>query len=78
MIVTLSLSVLLSKSSGRVLILNVKVAVPPISEVGPLICVIVKPGTSSSSLTKNISSTSNLLYFESVVLLSPSIIIEKV
>ena len=78
LIVTLSLFVELSRSSGTVFTLKVNVAVPPSSDVGPLIGVMVNPGVSSSTLTTKISSTSRLLYFESSVWLSPSIIIEKV
>ena len=77
-IVTLSLFVELFRSSGTVLTLKVNVAVPPSSDVGPLIGVMVNPGVSSSTLTTKISSTSRLLYFESSVWLSPSMIIEKV
>ena len=58
LMVTLSLFVELSRSSGTVFTLNVNVAVPPSSDVGPLIGVMVNPGVSSSTFTTKISSRS--------------------
>ena len=47
LMVTLSLFVELSRSSGTVFTLKVNVAVPPSSDVGPLIGVMVNPGAVS-------------------------------